>query len=312
MTSSPAATGPSPTPGAAPGAPATPGTPGVRVIGGESPRFADLYHIFLRTSWWRALTGIVLAYLVINALFALAFQLVGGVANMPRGSFLQAFFFSIQTMGTIGYGAMAPESLAANVLMVIESVTGLITTAVSTGLIFAKFSQSQARIVFTQEAVITPMDGVPTLMFRVGNQRANKIIEAQLRVVLIRTERTAEGHTFYRMIDVPLSRERSPAMSRSWTALHPITPASPLHRTTPSLLETWEAEILVTLFGVDDTSLQPVHAQKTYAHQEIRFGMRHVDILSEGPDGTLTLDLRNFHALAPSTPTPDFPYPPRA
>jgi inward rectifier potassium channel len=174
---------------------------------------------------------------------------------------------------------------------------------------FAKFSVSNARVVFSRTACVTPLDGIPTLMFRLGNERSNQIVEAHLRVTLIRNERTKEGVTFYRMYDLKLSRERSQAFSRSWTALHVIDESSPLRGATPESLAAQEVELLCGVVGTDDTSLQPVHARHTYVDREIVFGARHADILSENPDGSLTLDLRRFHDTVPSAPTEVFPYP---
>src|SRR4029077_8819838 len=131
---------------------------------------------------------IALGYLVANALYAVAYELVGGIENAKVGSFGDAFFFSVQTMGTIGYGAMYPKTLAANMLVVSESLVSLILTALATGLVFAKFSRPNARIVFSDYAVICPFNGVPTLMFRIGNERGNAIVDAQIRAIATRTE----------------------------------------------------------------------------------------------------------------------------
>ena len=120
---------------------------------------------------------------------------------------------------------------------------GLLVTAIVTGLMFAKFSVSNARIVFSEKAVITPMDGLPTLMFRLGNERSNQIVEAQLRVTLVRAEHTKEGTLFYRMYDLKLARERSQAFSRSWTALHVVDQRSPLFGATPESLAKEEVEL---------------------------------------------------------------------
>ena len=212
-------------------------------------------------------------------------------------------------MGTIGYGAMYPRSELANVIVVLESVTGLLVTALATGLVFAKFSLTTARIVFAERAVIGMMDGVPTLMLRLGNERSNRIIECTVRVSIVRTERTKEGMTFYRMIDLALARERTPALSRSWTAMHPITPGSPFHGQTPASIKAAEVELFVTVIGIDDTSLQSVHARHKYTDEGIVWGARHADVLSEAPDGILVLDLRKFHDLTPTLPTAEFPYP---
>ena len=234
---------------------------------------------------------------------------LGGVTNARARSFWDAFCFSVQTMGTIGYGAMYPTSMAANVVMITESVVSLLVTALATGLVFAKFSRSSARVAFSKHAVVGPMDGVPTLMIRVGNERGNAILEATIRVALMRTEHLKEGTIFYRMTDLVLTRDRSPAMSRSWTVLHPIDDKSPLFRCTPESVARDELEILVNLVGTDDTSLQPVHARRRYLDKEILWGARHADVLSEDDAGNIVMDVRKFHEVTATAPIDGFPYP---
>ena len=283
--------------------------PGVTIIGAPRVTLRDAYHQFLRVSWAVALGAIVAVYLGLNAIFALAYLEVGGVVNARARSFWDAFCFSVQTMGTIGYGSMYPSSVAANAVMITESVASLIVTALATGLVFAKFSRSTARVVFSKHAVIGPMNGVPTLMLRVGNERGNSILEAAIRVVFTRTERLDEGSMFYRLIDLKLTRERSPAMARSWTVLHVIDETSPLFGATPESMKRDEVELMVTLVGTDDTSLQPVHARTQYLDGEIVWGARHADILSEDAQGNLVVDVRKFNDIVPTKPTPTFPYP---
>jgi inward rectifier potassium channel len=282
---------------------------GVIVIGAPRTTLRDFYHLFLRMRWSSAIGLITVLYLVLNCVFAAVFVSFGGVGNARHGSFWDAFCFSVQTMGTIGYGAMYPASVAANAVVVVESVVSLLVTALTTGLVFAKFSLSSARIAFSRVAAIGPMDGVPTLMLRIGNERGNTILEATIRVVMIRTERQREGTMFYRMIDLPLARERSPAMARSWTVLHPIGPGSPLQGMTPEQAKRDEVELMVTVVGTDDTSLQPVHARKRYLDTDIVWGARHADILSETEDGNIVLDVRRFHDIEPTKPIDGFPYP---
>lgn len=281
----------------------------IKVIGAQRLYFRDAYHAFLRMTWRVAIAGIVAFYLGLNALFALAFLATGGIANAAPGSFADAYYFSVQTMGTIGYGAMYPRNTAANLLVILESVFGLLITAVVTGLVFAKFSHPTARLVFCRNAVICPMEGVPTLMFRVGNERSNQIIDAEIRVVLTRTERTREGTTFYRMHDLPLCRERAPALTRAFVAMHPITETSPLFGQTPEMLREQEVEIHISVLGLDDTSYQPVHARSVYSDGGIVWGARLADILSEEANGDVTLDLRRFHEIVPTKPQEGFPYP---
>jgi inward rectifier potassium channel len=281
----------------------------ITVVGAPRTTLRDFYYLFLRVRWSGAIGVIVLAYLALNAVFAAAYLAVGGVANARAGSFYDAFCFSVETMGTVGYGWMYPLSAGANAIMIGESVTSLIVTAVATGLVFAKFSRSSARIVFSKYAVIGPMDGVPTLMLRVGNERGNQILEATTRVALVRTEITKEKTKFYRMYDLRLWRERSPAMSRSWTVLHAIDRDSPLYGATPESIVRDEIELIVNLAGTDDTSLQPVHARKRYDDHEILWGARHADVLTEAEDGSIVMDVRRFHDVQPTEPFDGFPYP---
>jgi inward rectifier potassium channel len=282
---------------------------GVTVIGAPQTTLRDFYYLFLRVRWSGAIAVIVLAYLALNTFFAVAYLVVGGVANARAGSFFDAFCFSVETMGTIGYGAMFPSSVAANAIMIVESVVSLLVTALATGLVFAKFSRSTARVAFSKHAVIGPMDGVPTLMLRVGNERGNAILEATIRVSMIRTEVTKEGSKFYRMYDLRLTRDRSPAMVRSWTVLHPIDRESPLYGATPETVTRDEIELVASVVGTDDTSLQPVHARKRYEEPDIVWGARHADILTEAEGGHLVMDVRRFHEIEPTKPIDGFPYP---
>jgi inward rectifier potassium channel len=281
----------------------------IRVVGVQPAPLRDFYHALLRASWWATIGAISAAYLAANVLFALAYLAMGGLEHAAPGSFRDAFFFSVQTMGTIGYGAMFPRSTAANLVVVIESIASLLLTALSTGLVFAKFSRSRARFAFTRQAVISPMDGTPTLTLRLGNERGNQIVDAQIRITLVRTERTAEGRTFYRVVDLLPTRDRVPALSRSWSVLHRIDASSPLAAETPESLAEKETELQVMVIGLDETTMQTVHASYRYFARDVVWGARHADVLSETPDGHLLLDLRKFHDLEPTAPTAEFPYP---
>jgi inward rectifier potassium channel len=269
----------------------------------------DAYHALLRLRWPTALALIVLGYLALRVVFALAYLAVGGIANARPGPFVDAYAFSIQTMGTIGYGAMYPATRAADALVVAESVAGLLVTAVATGLVFAKVSLGTARVAFARPAAIAPIDGVPTLMIRLGNERGNLIVEATIHVVLTRTEETPEGLTVYRLHELKLVRDRAPGLTRSLTVTHRIEPGSPLHGRTPAMAQAEEIELSVTVVGLDNVTSQTVQAQHRYFDNEIVWGAHYADILSELPDGDMLLDLRRFHELEASRPTVDFPYP---
>jgi inward rectifier potassium channel len=283
----------------------------IRIIGGRSHPLRDFYHALLRLQWPATLAVISAGFMIPNTLFAVAYYYVGGVEHARPGSFSDAFFFSVETMATIGYGAMYPSSDPANWLMVVESMVGTILTALATGLVFAKFSRPTARIVFTEHAVICPQDGKPTLMFRLGNERGNSIVDAHFRGILVRTERTPERGTFYRMVDFKFVRERALALNRSLTLMHTIDENSPFFGQTPESVIEQEFELQVIVVGTDDTVMQTVHARHTYFAHHMRWGMRLADVLSEASDGNLLLDLHKFHDLKASEPSPDFPYPRR-
>jgi inward rectifier potassium channel len=191
----------------------------------------------------------------------------------------------------------------------VESVTSLLLTALATGLVCSKFSLPMSRLIFSQKIAIFPMNGVPTLALRLGNERSNVIAEARARLGMVRTEITREGMTLYRLQDLTLVRDTTQALTRSWTVMHIIDKTSPLYGMTPESLVEHEVEFFASVVGTDDTSLQPVHARHRYQIENVVWGSRHADVLSELPDGQLQMDLSRFHDMIDTAPTPDFPYP---
>jgi len=267
----------------------------------------DWYHLMLRAPWWFDVVVISGGFLLVNVLFALAYLASGGIAGARPGSFSDLFFFSVQTMATVGYGSMYPATTVAHVLSTAESLSGIFVIALVTGVVFSKFSVIRARVHFATHAVIAPMDGLPTLMFRAGNERTSRVIHAALRVTLTRTEQTKEGVRMYRMYDLTLERDWAPALARSWTIMHRITPDSPLYGQTPESVAKSEVELILTLAGVDETSGQTLYAAHTYEDNVLRWGARHADMLSEEPNG-IVLDVAKFDELTPTVATEEFPY----
>lgn len=269
------------------------------VLGRHHSRWGDMYHRLLTLSWLQVLGLMCTTYIVINALFAILFLMGGGgIANAKPGSFADAFFFSVQTMASIGYGAMYPQSLYANIVVTFESILGLFWLTMATGLMFARFSRPTARVLFSNVAVVVPRDGVPTLMFRAANQRGNQILEAQMRVMLIRNVIT-EGEFMRRFYDMALERSQNPIFALTWTAMHPINEQSPLHGMTAEDLTEIEAEILVTMNGIDDTFSQTILARHSYIPSEIFWNMRLRDIITRATDGRRAVNYQNFHEITP-------------
>ncbi|MBD2771408.1 ion channel [Iningainema tapete] len=258
----------------------------------------DPYHLMLTISWSGFFIISSGSYVAINTLFALAY-LAGGdcIENARPGSFLDAFFFSVQTLASIGYGAMYPKTTYANTIVTIEAMMGLVGIAVMTGLAFARFSKPSARVVFSRVAVIAPYDGVPTLMFRTANKRRNQILEAQLRVYLMRDEVSAEGQFMRRFYDMNLVRSQTPSFTLTWTAMHPIDESSPLYGMTAESLIATKTSIVASLSGIDETVVQVIHARHTYSAHDILLNNRLVDVIYHTPDGHRYIDYNYFHEV---------------
>ena len=261
----------------------------------------DLYHLLLTSSWPRLLVLLAVAYVGANALFALGYVLQpGALENARPGSFVDAFFFSVQTMATIGYGHVLPRTPLANVLVTVEALTGLLGLAVFTGLVFAKFSRPTARVLFSRVAVLGRRDGMPVFMFRMANERGNNIVEAQVHVALSRQEVTVEGESVRRFYDLELTRRVNPIFLFSWTVVHPITAASPLHDATPASLAAGEVTIVASMVGLDESYMQTVHARHAYDAADVRWNARFVDVIQRAPDGAVHVDYARFHDVVPA------------
>jgi inward rectifier potassium channel len=275
----------------------------VVAIGLERRPFGDVYHVLLTVSWPALFAGAAAIYALVNAAFAAGYLALGDVIEHARpGSFADAFYFSVETFATIGYGNMAPVGDAANLLVVVEAFTGLALVALFTGLVFAKFSRPTARVLFSRAAVVTTYDGVPSLLVRMANERANQIVEARLTLSLVRDERTVEGHPVRRVHDLALRRPQNAFFALTWTAIHPITPESPLHGLDEAALAGSETSIVAILIGFDESFAQTVHARHAWRGDEVRFGHRFQAVLSLREDGRRQIDYRRFHEVEPDGP----------
>jgi inward rectifier potassium channel len=270
-------------------------------VGGKRGYRDDLYHFLLQARWSRVMGLIASTYLAINVVFA-ALYLAGDdcIAGAQRGSFRDAFFFSVQTFSTIGYGTMSPRTVFGSAIVTLEAFVGLVTVAMATGLMFAKFSRPTARILFSDKMVIGPRDGQPTLMLRVANERGNDVIEASFRVTVLKPEVTSEGERMRRLHDVKLTREDTPLFTLTFQGMHIIDESSPLHGVTHDDMLAGQMRFIVTVTGLDATFATTIHARHVYHADEIVEGARFADVLSNGPDGRLVLDYRKFHDIVPA------------
>ncbi|MDH3743702.1 MAG: ion channel [Acidobacteriota bacterium] len=262
----------------------------------------SVFHSLVGLTWTQFLAIVVTFYLAVNALFALGYVALGPQAlNGPVSSgmgprFEQAFFFSVQSFSTVGYGHITPVGRAANSLVTIEAIVGMISIALVTGLVFARFSRPVARIFFSEKAVVGSLSGIKALKFRIANLRKNQIIELQAKVIFSRLQTTPGSERPRRVFfDLPLERRKVTFFPLSWTIVHPIDEESPLHGLDEQGCLAADVEILVLLTGTDETFSQTVHARSSYKGEEIAWGAEFVGVFRDPTDGgPLSIDMHRL------------------
>jgi inward rectifier potassium channel len=277
--------------------------PSVRLAvikGQDRTRWTDFYHGVLTVPWSTFFLGLAGFFFAVNALFALLYAADRhGLANAQPGSFWDGFLFSVQTLGSINYGSLAPATAYTKGVVVVEAFVGVIYLGLVTSLMYARFSRPFARVVFSNVAVIAPFDGVPTLMFRAANQRGNAIVDAEAKVTLARWQVTREGVAMRRFEELKLVRERSSLFALSWTVMHTIDEKSPLYGITQEMLVDGEMEIVVLLSGTDQTLADRIYARHVYPAGTIVWNRHFVDVLSVTGNGRRVVDLTRFHDTDP-------------
>jgi inward rectifier potassium channel len=275
------------------------GTFNVRRRGLSFLRGLAVYHALITMPWLRFYGILVLLYVVVNVLFAAAYLACGpgalaGTSRTP--GFVDTFFFSVQTLATIGYGGITPRSLAANVIVTIEAFAGLLGFSIATGLSFARFSRPSARIIFSHTALIAPHGQGTAFEFRIANQRTNHLLDVQARVLYSRME-TQAGKRVRKFDMLPLLRERVVFLPLHWTVVHPIDEQSPLRGVTHEELRVKDAEFLILLTATDETFSQTVHARSSYKPEEIVYDARFADVFEETSQGVVSIDIRRLHKI---------------
>jgi inward rectifier potassium channel len=264
------------------------------------PLFHDLFHHFMTVSWPRLFATLAAFFLVFDVLFGLLYYLVPGcIANLSPPGFAGDFFFSVETLATVGYGDMHPQTFYGHSVAMIEIFVGLMSLALITGLMFARFSRPRARFLFSRNAVVRPIDGKLTLLFRTANERQNVVQDASARLSLLRDDVTAEGYRIRRIVDLPLLRSQFPLFALGWTIMHVIDDASPLRGETSESLSNSQTVFVLSLSGTDENTGQTLMARGEYASADIRWNSTFHDILEQAPDGTIHIDYSKFHDIEP-------------
>ena len=278
------------------------GTREMEMRGAPGGFWSDLYHRSMTVYWPVFFGTAALIFIVLNALFGFLYWLgddpIANVAdNLPLP--LSLFYFSIETLATVGYGDMHPQTNYGHLVATVEIFTGMSFLAVMTGLIFARFSRPRARFIFARHPVVATHQGQPTLMIRVANARDNTISQATARLWLFRMEKTLEGRAFRRYHELLLERREHPMFGLSWSIFHTIDETSPLYRMTAHELAEVDAAFALNLSGIDDSSAQHLYARQLYSAHDIRWKHRYVDISSISSTGRLVIDYSVFHDVEP-------------
>jgi inward rectifier potassium channel len=258
--------------------------------------WADISHRCMTASWPSFIAGAVLVFIVFNAVFA-AFYWIGNqpIANVPGGAYIDYIYFSIETLSTAGYGDMHPQTHYGHFVAATELFTGIFSMSLMTGLIFARFSRPNARLLFADNPVISSHEGKPTLMIRFVNERHNIIGNASAKLWLMRNEVSLEGGSSRRFYELPLVQNEHPALALSWTLYHVIDEQSPLYGLKPDDFAAADVSLVVVVSGYDVVAAQTIHARKSYDYPAIRFGQRYADILDRAEDGRIRIDYGRFH-----------------
>jgi inward rectifier potassium channel len=259
----------------------------------------DLYHNLLKISWGRLFLVYISIYLSINCLFATLYLMVPGSITSSANDFRSAFFFSVQTFSTVGYGIISPQSLYGNVIVVLEIMTGVMSMALTTGLVFAKFSRPSAKILYSKNLLLTKFDGEKVLMFRMANARTNQITSANVELHHVYPVITAEGAKIVRFTPLKLQKNYSPVFALSWSVFHTIDADSPFFGKTSDDLKKLEHNFYVIFHGIDGTFSQTIHDMQLYKMSDLLINHHFADILQTLEDGTRVIDYKRFHETVP-------------
>jgi inward rectifier potassium channel len=284
--------------------------PRVRRIGGrriiaeglEGNLWKDLYHNAMIVSWPAFAAALAAAFVALNFLFALLYDLGHAPVANARKGLADLFFFSVETITTLGYGEMYPQTTYGHLVSATESFTGLVLLAMMTGLVFARISRPRARIIFARNAVVATHNGVPTLMVRMANARSNFISEAMAKTWMVGPAVSQEGRRLVGFQQMKLIKSENPTFALSWILFHPIDADSPLFGMSEETLAASEINFVVSIVGFDETSGQTVHARDVFAAQDVRFGHEYEDIVWIDDDGLRHIDYSKIDSIRKAPP----------
>lgn len=269
-------------------------------IGGSHGYLRDFYAALLGARWWVLVSFFAGAYLAVNSVFAAVYLLAGdAIAHARPGSFEDAFAFSVQTLSTVGYGAMTPRPPLGNIIVTAEVFAGVLLAAMATGMVFNKFARPSPGMIFASRAVVGPRNGQRCLMLRLANSRGGDIVDASIRLTATVPDTTTEGQSMRRLRDLKLERSTTPILLLSWLVIHPIDEDSPLWGLTAATMAKAQIRIFASVTGIDGTFMQIVYAFATYTSDDIAYDAHYVDVMTPGANGGMVIDLTKLDDVVP-------------
>jgi len=274
------------------------GTLRIKKLGVSAHIISDFYYHLLRISWFKFLTLLISFYLLINTFFAsLYFFLPSSIKNVQASSFWDTWIFSFQTSTTLGYGYLYPTNTLTNIIAVFDVISGILFVAVATGIAFTKLSRPSSKILFSKNVLITNYNGRPSLLLRIGNQRANEIIDAEVCMIALVSQVSPEGVSMRRMLDLKLEKNKTPLFSLSWTLMHTIDEESPLYNLKQDDYINEDIRFIISFTGIDDVFSATIHDRHIYSSEKVVFDKYFQDILGKDDKGNSTIDYSKFHLL---------------
>lgn len=260
----------------------------------------DLYQRLITISSWYFVLYVSLLYFVVNALFAF-FYVLNGVENLSGSealdavdAFFKCFYFSVQTFTTVGYGAVAPLGFGANSIASIEALAGSMYFALVTGVLYGRFSRPKSKLIFSEKVIIAPYGDNQALMFRIANRRSNVLMKMKAEVIfMIKEDKSDPSRRSYYNLSLELNQVQF--LPLSWTVVHPIDEDSPLFGLNHQQLMSQGAEVLILIFGFDDTFNQDVHARYSYTAEEFVFDAKFRPAFKLRENGEAYMNINNIH-----------------
>lgn len=272
----------------------------IKKIGAKSHLVTDFYYHLLKMKWRWFLLFFLTLYLLLNSLFAALYYIFPTAIQNAAGTYWDAWVFSFQTSTTLGYGYLYPNNTITNIIAVFDVVFGILFVAIATGIAFTKLSRPSSKIQFSKNILINHYNGKPTLTLRLGNQRTNEIIDARVNLVCLMSEKTSEGQSMRRLIDLKLERSRTPLLTLSWTLFHTIDHNSPLYNLTQEDINKQDINFIISFTGIDDVFSATIHDRRIYSSDQVLFHHYFEDIIETDCFGNRTINYLKFNNTQPA------------